>query len=135
MDKYLLIASLTLGLILGFFYGTISPMQLAYNSGSFSYMSLFRFSSIFLLWLIGFLKNQFFAIPIFILRGLSIGFLAHELGIYVFPQAACFIFSYFFITSKYKLVKNNNKEYFMTLLLATGIIAFLNVFEVFFNFF
>ena len=134
MDKYLLITSLALGLILGFFYSIINPVQHAHSIGSFSYISLFRFSSIFLLWFIGFLKNQLFAIPIFILRGLSIGFLAHELGIYIFPQAACFIFSYFLITNKYKLVKNNNKEYFITLLLATGIIAFLNVFEVFFNF-
>ena len=146
MDKYLLIASLLLGLVLGFLYGNIQDTETSVNLSNifyenrqlyynFSYISLFRFSSIIILWLIGFFKNQFITIPIFILRGLSIGFLASQIGIYVLPQAICFIFAYFFIVSKYKLVKNSNKEYFINFLLAIGIIAFLNIFEVFFRFF
>jgi|GEM_PF-6876485 len=147
----MLISSLVLGLILGFFYGIVSnnipnlaeQLGAYYSSdsmisfsqminpslGSFSFVSLLRFWSIIALWVIGFLKNKALAIPIFILRGLSIGFLIQVIGIGVLPQSIIFIFTYFFITSKYKSEK---QEYCMALLLSLGSIVFLNVFEAFF---
>ena len=127
MDKYLLTIILTIGLIFGFIYALHYERNIIYiSTGSFSFASITRFSSLIILWGLKFFKNKILVFPIFFIRGVSIGFLSLYMNFLIIPWAVIFIFSYFFIISKYETEK---KEYLTTLLMIICIITFLNVLE------
>ena len=125
MDKYLLTIILLVGLILGFAYARFSGNYIHFE-GSFSFTSIIRFSSLIILWILNFFKNKILVMPIFFVRGVSIGFLSFYVSFLIIPWAVIFIFSYFFIISKYE---SDKKEYLTTLLMVICIIVFLNVLE------